>query len=124
MADGKVNAVVVGCDRVAINGDTANKIGTYNLAVLAAHHDIPFYVAMPTSTLDRTCPTGDDIPIEIRPADELRRLSGVQVANENIPVWNPAFDVTPAKLISGWVTEHGIWNPPFPAPVDDQSRTR
>ena len=124
MASGKINAVVVGCDRVAINGDTANKIGTYSLAVLAAHHDIPFYVAMPTSTLDRTCTTGDDIPIEMRPADELRQLSGVQVAHKGVPVWNPAFDVTPAPLISGWVTEYGIWNPPFPPPIDDKSRTR
>ena len=86
MATGKINAVVVGCDRVAINGDTANKIGTYSLAVLAAHHDIPFYVAMPTSTLDRTCTTGNDIPIEIRPHAELRQLGGVQVAPENVSV--------------------------------------
>ena len=124
MATGKINAVVVGCDRVAINGDTANKIGTYSLAVLAAHHDIPFYVAMPTSTLDRTCTTGNDIPIEIRPHAELRQLGGVQVAPENVSVWNPAFDVTPANLISGWVTEHGIWKPPFPTPMDDKSRNR
>ena len=124
MATGKINGVVVGCDRVATNGDTANKIGTYGLAVLAAHHGIPFYVAMPTSTLDRTCTTGRDIPIEIRPSTELQRLSGVQIADENVAVWNPAFDVTPAKLITGWVTEHGIWKPPFPAPVDDPSRTR
>ena len=124
MANGEINSVVVGCDRVAANGDTANKIGTYSLAVLAAHHEIPFYVAMPTSTLDRTCTTGRDIPIEIRPPSELRRISGVPIADENVAVWNPAFDVTPAKLITGWVTEHGIWRPPFPAPVDDQSRTR
>ena len=124
MAQGRIHAVVVGCDRVAINGDTANKIGTYSLAVLAAHHGIPFYVAMPTSTLDRRCPTGTDIPIELRAAEELRSVSGVQVADKNIPVWNPAFDVTPAKLISGWVTEHGIWKPPFPSAMDDPSRNR
>ena len=86
MATGKINAVVVGCDRVAMNGDTANKIGTYSLAVLAAHHDIPFYVAMPTSTLDRTCTTGSDIPIEIRPSNELRQLSG---SGTPANPWNP-----------------------------------
>ena len=114
MQGGRVQAVVAGCDRVAANGDTANKIGTYSLAVLARHHGVPFYVAMPTSTLDRRCPTGADIPIEERPADELRTLGGVSIAPPDVPVWNPAFDVTPANLITGWVTERGVWRPPFP----------
>ena len=124
MASGRVQAVVVGCDRVAANGDTANKIGTYNLAILAAHHKLPFYVAMPTSTLDRACPTGNEIPIEFRPADELRSLAGVVVADQNIPVWNPAFDITPADFITGWVTEYGIWKPPFPPAIDAPARSR
>jgi len=105
LASGKVNCVVAGCDRVANNGDTANKIGTYSLAVLAKHHKVPFYIAMPMSTLDRNCPTGADIPIEQRPRDELfpAKLPGIEV-------WNPAFDVTPANLITAWVSELGIWN--------------
>ncbi len=111
MASGRVSAVVVGCDRVAANGDTANKIGTYGLAVLAAHHSIPFHVAMPMSTLDRSCPDGSGIPVEERPADELRSLVGTAVAPDAVGVWNPAFDVTPAALISSWVTEEGLWSP-------------
>ena len=124
MASGRVNAVVVGCDRVAANGDTAYKIGTYSLAVLAAHHRLPFYVAMPTSTLDRNCTSGTEIPIEQRPASELRCLGNTQIAPQEVEVWNPAFDVTPATLIAGWVTEYGIWKPPFPRPIDDPSRNR
>ena len=101
MATGRVGSVLVGCDRVAANGDTANKIGTYGLAVLARHHGIPFYVAMPLSTLDRGCPDGAGIPIEERPAHEL--FDSVPV-----DVWNPSFDVTPASLIDAWVTEQGL----------------
>jgi methylthioribose-1-phosphate isomerase len=112
MADGRIQACVVGCDRVAANGDVANKIGTYGLAVLARYHGIPFYVAMPTSTLDTRCATGADIPIEERPADELRSLRGQQIAPSDIGAWNPAFDVTPATLVTGWITEHGMWSPP------------
>lgn len=111
MATGRVNAVVVGCDRVTANGDTANKIGTYSLAVLAKHHDIPFYVAMPSSTLDMTLTCGDAITIEEREASELRTLAGVTIAPEDSPVWNPAFDITPADLITAWVTEDGLWTP-------------
>ena len=103
MVTGKIKAVVAGCDRVANNGDTANKIGTYCLAVLAKHHEIPFYIGMPMSTLDRNCPTGENIPIEERPAGEL--FSGL----EGVNVWNPAFDVTPASLITAWVSEEGVW---------------
>lgn len=115
MASGKVDSVIIGCDRVAANGDTANKIGSYQLAVLARYHRIPFYVAMPLSTLDRRCPTGKDIPIEERSPDELRCFAGVQTTVADAGVWNPAFDITPAELIDGWVTECGVWHTPFPA---------
>ena len=114
MQSGRIQVVVAGCDRVAANGDTANKIGTYSLAVLARYHGIPVYIAMPTSTLDRRCPSGAEIPIEERPADELTHLAGVSIAPEGVAVWNPAFDVTPAELITGWVTERGLWQVPFP----------
>lgn len=103
MAAGRISSVVVGCDRVAANGDTANKIGTYSLAVLARYHGLPLYVAMPLSTLDRRCASGQDIPIEQRPAAELFDALPVDV-------WNPAFDVTPAELITAWVTEVGVWS--------------
>jgi len=114
MASGQVDAVLVGCDRVAANGDVANKIGTLGLAVLAKHYGVPFYVAMPTSTLDRDCPTGADIPIEERSAAEVVGYRDVRWAAE-VPVFNPAFDVTPAALVTAWVTEFGPWRPPFPA---------
>lgn len=114
MAAGRIQACVVGCDRVAANGDVANKIGTYGLAVLARHHGIPFYVAMPTSTLDERCASGDDIPIEERPRHELLQLRGVAIAPAEVGAWNPSFDVTPAELVTGWITEHGIWKPAGP----------
>jgi methylthioribose-1-phosphate isomerase len=102
MARGEVDLVVTGADRIAANGDTANKIGTYGLAVLAAHHEIPLYVVAPTSTVDRTTATGADIPIEERdPAEVTSRF----------PARNPAFDVTPAALITAIVTEEGVWTP-------------
>ncbi|MFK7930249.1 MAG: S-methyl-5-thioribose-1-phosphate isomerase [Myxococcota bacterium] len=113
MANGKVDAIVVGCDRVAANGDTANKIGTLGLAVLAKHYDVPMYIAMPTSTLDRRCANGSHIPIEERSADEVLGHRGLKWAAD-VPVYNPAFDVTPAELITAWITEEGIWKPPFP----------
>jgi methylthioribose-1-phosphate isomerase len=103
----RVDAVLVGCDRVAANGDTANKIGTLGLAVLAKHFGVPFYVAMPWSTWDPTCPTGAQIPIEERDPSEVRGHRGLVWAAE-VPVYNPSFDVTPAALISGWVTERGV----------------
>lgn len=114
LARGGIGAAVVGCDRVAANGDTANKIGTYGLAVLCKHHGVPFYVAMPTTTLDRRCPSGAEIPIEQRDPHEVTHMAGRQLAPDGVGVWNPAFDVTPAALISGWVTEHGVWTLPFP----------
>ncbi|AER33818.1 MULTISPECIES: S-methyl-5-thioribose-1-phosphate isomerase [Pantoea] len=115
MAAGNVDAIWVGADRIAANGDVANKIGTYSLAVLAHYHGIPFYVAAPHTTLDRLCPTGAAIPIEQRAASEVTGVSGsfgsVQWAPEEAQVYNPAFDVTPAALISGWVLDTGVIAP-------------
>src|SRR5204863_4476683 len=98
MARGEVDCVVTGADRIAANGDTANKIGTYSLAVLARHHGLPFYVAAPCSTIDPTIPSGAGIPIEERDAAEVRRVGSQQTAPDESPVFNPAFDVTPAAL--------------------------
>jgi methylthioribose-1-phosphate isomerase len=115
MAKGQVDAVWVGADRIAANGDVANKIGTYSLAVLAKFHGIPFYVAAPHTTLDPNCPNGEAIPIEQRAAAEVTGVAGsfgeVQWAPENARVYNPAFDVTPAALISGWVLDIGVITP-------------
>jgi len=113
MARGEVDLVVTGADRIAANGDTANKIGTYGLAVLARHHGIPFYVAAPCSTIDPALPSGDLIPIEERGADEVRSFAGHQTAPAASPVFNPAFDVTPAAFINAIVTERGIFRPPY-----------
>lgn len=115
MAQGKVQAVITGCDRVAANGDTANKIGTMGVAILAKHFGIPFYIAAPTSTIDMACPSGADIPIEQRGADEVRGFGGVHTAPVDVKVYNPAFDVTPAELITAIVTEKGIVRPPYGA---------
>ena len=114
LASGRVRACVAGCDRVAANGDAANKIGTYQLAVLARHHGGPGSIALPTSPLDRRCPDGAAIPIEERPAAEVTAFAGAPVAPAGVGVWNPAFDVTPAALITAWVTERGVWTLPFP----------
>jgi methylthioribose-1-phosphate isomerase len=113
MQKGKVDAVVVGCDRVAANGDVANKIGTYTLAVLAQRHGIPFYVAGPTSSIDVNCRTGDDIPIEQRDAKEVSHIFGKPVAPKGIHIFNPAFDVTSQELISAIITEMGVIHPPY-----------
>ncbi len=110
LAAGRVHAVVVGADRIAANGDTANKVGTLGLAVLAQHWRVPFYVAAPTSTFDPDCATGAEIPIEERSAAEVRGHRE-QVWAADVPVWNPAFDVTPAGMVTAWITEHGIWRP-------------
>lgn len=109
---GGVGAIVVGADRIAANGDTANKIGTYPMAVLAREHRVPFYVAAPISTLDLSLPTGERIPIEQRPPEEVTHLAGVRVAPE-VAAANPAFDVTPARLIAAIITERGLARPPF-----------
>jgi methylthioribose-1-phosphate isomerase len=113
MRAGRVDIVVVGADRVAVNGDTANKIGTYGLAVLAKHHGIPFYVALPSSTIDATLPDGTTIPIEERHPDEVRSPAGTPASPATVEVWNPAFDVTPGALVAGFITERGILQAPL-----------
>ncbi|HEY2413356.1 MAG TPA: S-methyl-5-thioribose-1-phosphate isomerase [Pirellulaceae bacterium] len=111
MREGKVQAVIVGADRIAANGDTANKIGTYSVALLAAAHQIPFYVAAPSTTFDLTIDSGDQIPIEERASTEITHGFGRQTAPDNIRVYNPAFDVTPARLIKAIITEAGVIEP-------------
>jgi methylthioribose-1-phosphate isomerase len=112
MAQGEVDVVIVGADRIAANGDVANKVGTYPLAVLAARHGIPFYVAAPISSVDLATATGSDIPIEMRSADEVLSIRGVRIAPPDTDVRNPAFDVTPAELVSGIVTDEGVLRAP------------
>jgi methylthioribose-1-phosphate isomerase len=113
MKEGRINLVIVGADRIAANGDTANKIGTYSVAVLAKAHGIPFYVAAPSSTFDPSTASGAAIPIEQRDPREITAGFGRQTAPDGIQVYNPAFDVTPADLIAGFITEKGILRPPF-----------
>ena len=113
MKEDRIQCVIVGADRIAANGDTANKIGTYNVAILANAHDIPFYVAAPTSTLDLSLKTGDLIPIEQRAAEEVTEGFGNRTAPEGVKVYSPAFDVTPAHLITAIITEKGIAHPPY-----------
>jgi methylthioribose-1-phosphate isomerase len=113
MLRGRVNFVVVGADRIAANGDTANKIGTYSVAVLAREHGIPFYVAAPLSTIDLGTPDGSRIPIEERNAREVTHVGPTQLAATGSLIWNPAFDVTPNQFISGIITEKGIFRAPY-----------
>ncbi|MFQ5657372.1 MAG: S-methyl-5-thioribose-1-phosphate isomerase [Candidatus Methylomirabilales bacterium] len=113
MRRGEVDAVVVGADRIAMNGDVANKIGTYSLAVLCRYHNIPFYVVAPVSTIDPTLPTGSEIPIEERAPHEVTSIAGVHIAPDGFPAANPAFDVTPADLVSALITERGVLYPPL-----------
>ncbi|NNE07721.1 MAG: s-methyl-5-thioribose-1-phosphate isomerase, partial [Gemmatimonadetes bacterium] len=113
LASGQVKLVIVGADRVAANGDVANKIGTYGVALAARAHDIPFYVAAPSSTFDLGTPTGAGIPIEQRTSGEIVEPMGSPMAPEGVEGWNPAFDITPNALIAGFVTESGILRPPF-----------
>jgi methylthioribose-1-phosphate isomerase len=113
MRQGKVGAVIVGCDRVAANGDFANKIGTYGVAILAKEHSIPFYVAAPFSTVDFETATGDDIPIEERDSKEVTHFGQRQTAAGDTKVYNPAFDVTPAKYVTAYITDRGVVYPPF-----------
>lgn len=108
MAQGKVDFIVVGCDRMAANGDFANKIGTYALAVLAKHHRVPFYTALPSSTIDMSIPDGSHIPVEQRAEEEVSHFFGVQTGPTGVATWNPAFDVTPHELLSGIITEKGV----------------
>src|SRR5215472_8631047 len=113
MRQGKIDAVIVGADRIAANGDVANKIGTYTVAVLAKEHGIPFYVAAPTSTLDLNTPNGGKIPIEQRASKEVTHLAGKQIAPNAVRVENPAFDVTPSKYVTAIITERGVARAPY-----------
>jgi methylthioribose-1-phosphate isomerase len=130
---GRFDAVIVGADRIAANGDTANKIGTYTVAVLAHAHGVPFYVAAPLSTIDARTPDGSAIPIEERSAAEVTEIGGIRIAPEGIEVRHPAFDVTPARLIAAIITDAGVLRAPFTESIrralsiersDDQSGAR
>jgi methylthioribose-1-phosphate isomerase len=124
MRRGEIDLVVVGADRIAANGDVANKIGTYTLAVLARRHEIPFYVAAPLSTVDLDTPDGDAIPIEERSAEEVLSLAGVRIAPEGVGALHPAFDVTPAELVTAIITEAGVADAPFGASLRAQKSSR
>ena len=124
MAQGEVDVVIVGGDRIAANGDTANKVGTYTLAVLAERHRIPFYVAAPMSSVDLDTPDGASIPIEERPADEVLSIRGVPIAPPDTEVRNPAFDVTPDDLITGIVTDEGVLRAPYGQSLADAAERR
>jgi methylthioribose-1-phosphate isomerase len=113
LKSGRIGCVVVGADRIARNGDVANKVGTYSVAVLAKENGVPFYVAAPISTLDMTLASGELIPIEERPAAEVTEVFGAPVAPENTAVENPAFDVTPARYVTAIITEKGVARPPY-----------
>ena len=119
LQQGKVNAIVVGADRVTLNGDVANKVGTYGLAVLAKHHNVPFYVAAPTSTIDFEMVSGREIPIEQRTGAEVTTFGGTQVAPEGTDVYSPAFDITPGDLITAIITEKGVLRSPYRTAMDD-----
>lgn len=119
MQRGHIDMVIVGADRVAANGDTANKIGTYGLAIAAAHHGIPFYVAAPRSSFDFSLRTGAEIPIEERPASEVTTFGGTAIASEGARAYNPAFDVTPGHLITAFITEYGVTRPPYEDAIPD-----
>ena len=123
MQQGKVDAVIVGADRITANGDVANKIGTYSLAVLAKHHNIPFYVVAPVSTFDFSLSRGTDIPIEQRKPEEVTCGMGKQTAPDGIHVYNPAFDVTPNELVTAIVTEKGVIGPPYHLEIERKLRT-
>ena len=113
MQKGKIDLVITGADRIAANGDSANKIGTYNLAVLCKHHNIPFYIAAPTSTIDLNCKNGNEINIEERGKKEVTEINGVKITSDDYDVYSPAFDVTPNELIAGIITEQDLHKPPY-----------
>jgi methylthioribose-1-phosphate isomerase len=117
LREGRVQAVIVGADRIAANGDTANKVGSYPLAVLAQRHHVPFYIAAPISTLDPGTATGESIPIEEREASEVTHFAGRRIAPDGVKVYAPAFDVTPHELVSAIVTDRGVLRPPFDAAI-------
>ncbi len=114
IASGRVSAVITGADRIAMNGDTANKVGTYGLATVAARHGVPFYIAAPLTTIDPACQEGTAIPIEFRPDHEVGGFGGQRWSPDGLGAFNPAFDVTPAELITGIITEAGVARPPYP----------
>uniref|UniRef100_A0A7S3PG52 Methylthioribose-1-phosphate isomerase n=1 Tax=Aplanochytrium stocchinoi TaxID=215587 RepID=A0A7S3PG52_9STRA len=122
MLNGKIDIVLYGADRVAANGDVANKIGTYKLSVVARENGIPVYPVVPTSTIDLNITTGSDIPIEERSPEEVTTVGGVRIAPENVPVYNPAFDVTPHRYVTGIITEEGICYPPFEMSLRDAKK--
>jgi methylthioribose-1-phosphate isomerase len=124
MARGLVDVVITGADRIAANGDVANKIGTYGLAVAAAHHGVPFYVAAPVSSIDLATPAGEDIPVEERDHSEVTAPSGLPLVPDGTPVANPAFDVTPAALVTAVVTERGVVRAPYAERLDALVRAR
>ncbi|MFH1830068.1 MAG: S-methyl-5-thioribose-1-phosphate isomerase [Pseudomonadota bacterium] len=119
MQQGRINACIVGADRIAANGDVANKIGTYQVAVLANHHDLPFYVAAPISTIDPKITCGDDIPIEERDHTEVTHIGSMQITPDYVKVINPSFDVTPAELVTAIITERGIAEPPYEKSISE-----
>jgi methylthioribose-1-phosphate isomerase len=119
MKAGQIQAVVVGADRIAANGDVANKIGTYNVAILAKEHGIPFYVAAPWSTIDLATATGEDIPIEERPQMEVTHHGGKQLTPNGVGIRNPAFDATPAKYVTAIITERGVLRAPYAASLKE-----
>lgn len=123
LRDKRIDAVIVGADRIASNGDTANKIGTYGLAIMAAYHHVPFYIAAPFSTFDFTISSGEEIPIEERNPDEIRRIGNIYTAPKDVPTYNPAFDVTPASLIHGIITERGVLTPPYSLSIASYERS-
>jgi methylthioribose-1-phosphate isomerase len=122
LGDGKIQAAIVGADRIARNGDVANKIGTYGVAVLCRAHKVPFYVAAPCSTIDPGVRTGKGIPIEERDAGEVTHLAGKRIAPDGVRVYNPAFDVTPARYVTAIVTEKGVLLPPLSRAIRDLFR--
>ena len=113
MSEKTIACVIVGADRIAANGDTANKIGTFGLALAAKRFDVPFYIAAPSSTIDPAIPNGAAIPIEQRDEDEVKKFRGIKVTPDDAGAYNPAFDVTPNDLIAGFITEKGVVQPPF-----------
>jgi methylthioribose-1-phosphate isomerase len=123
MHQGKIQAVIVGADRIAANGDVANKIGTYSVAILAKEHGIPFYVAAPWSTIDLKTPTGDSIPIEQRPPIEVTHHAGKQLTPHGVGIENPAFDVTPAQYVTAIITERGVLRAPYADSLQEQETT-
>jgi methylthioribose-1-phosphate isomerase len=113
MQQKRIDAIIVGADRIAANGDTANKIGTYSLAILAKEHNIPFYVAAPLSTIDFNLKTGREIPIEERDKKEVSHIGGKRIVPHGVSIWNPAFDVTPNRFIAAIITDHGVVKKPY-----------